>query len=130
MVSHPAEARKITSVEDDGEKASKKGQTKGKWKSSQDPAAPQGQEGTQEEPEAGGSEMETEAQEEPPSSDHESEISSPRSEQSSIKTEDERMVGMEEVTAATGDMILETPQKQEAPSCKGKDPGAPDEPQQ
>ena len=39
------------------------------------------------------------------------------------------MVGMEEVTAATGDMTLETPQDQEASSHPDEDPGTQNEPQ-
>ena len=39
------------------------------------------------------------------------------------------MVGLDEVTAATGDMTLETPQDQEAPSHQDEDPGTQDEPQ-
>ena len=73
--------------------------------------------------------METEAQDEPQPSDHESEISTPRSEQSSIKSDEERMVGLDEVTATTGDMTLETPQDQEAPSHPDDNPGTQDKPQ-
>ena len=73
--------------------------------------------------------METEAQDEPQPSDHESEISTPCSEQSSIKTDEERMVNLDEVMATTGDMTLETPQGQEVPSQPDDDSGTQDEPQ-
>ena len=73
--------------------------------------------------------METEAQDEPQPSDHESEISTPHSDQSSIKSDEERMVGMDKVMAATGDMTLETPQDQGVPPRPDEDSGTRDEPQ-
>ena len=84
-------------------------QVEGDRGSGQDTTTPQGQEGPHGAPKVEGAKMETEAQDEPQPSDHESEISTPCSEQSSIKSDEERMVGLEEVTAATGDMTLETP---------------------
>ena len=92
-------------------------------------ATPQGQEGPHRGLEVEAAKMETEAQDEPQPSDHESEILTPRSEQSSIKSDEERMVGLDEVTAATEDMTLETPQGQEAPSHQDDDPGTQGEPQ-
>ena len=89
----------------------------------QDTATPQGQEGPHGGHKAETAKMETEAQDEPQPSDHESEISTPRSEQSSIKSDEERMVGLDKVTAATGDMTLETPWDQEMPSHPDDDPG-------
>ena len=56
--------------------------------------------------------------------------STPRSEQSSIKSDEEQMVGLDEVTAATGDMTLDAPWDQEAPSHPDDDPGTQDEPQE
>ena len=64
--------------------------------------------------------MEIETQDEPQPSDHESEISTPRSEQSLIKSQEERMVSVDEVTSATGGMTLETPKDQEAPPHRSK----------
>ena len=127
---HPAEAKRIASAAGNDKPASEKEQAGENRESAQDTATPQGQKGPQGGPEAEATEMETEDQEEPPPSDHESEISTPRSEQSSIKSDEERMVGLEEVTAVTGGMILDTPQRQEAPSCPDDGPGTQDEPQE
>ena len=127
---HPAEARRLAFTEGNNDNVPEREQVEGDRGSGQDTATPQGQEGPHGGREAETAKMETEAQDEPQPSDHESEISTPRSEQSSIKTDEERMVGLDEVTAATGDMTLETPRDQEAPSHQDDDTGTQGEPQE
>ena len=126
---YPAEAKRLASAEGGDDNVPEGEQAEGDQEPGRDTTTPQGQEGSHETPEVEGTKMETETQNEPQPSDHESEILTPRSEQSSIKSDEERMVGMEEVMATTGDMTLETPRDQEASSHPDEDPGTQDEPQ-
>ena len=61
-----------------------------------------------------GTEMETETQDEPQPSDQELCLSSPHFDQSSIKSEEARMVDISEVTSATEVLTLTTPRTEEA----------------
>ena len=106
---HPSEAKRLASTSGATEEEPKVEQAEVDQGMGQDTTTSQGQEEPRRGPEAEAAKMETEAQDEPHQSDHELEISTPRSEQSSIKSDEEWIIGMDEVTAATNDMTLGTP---------------------
>ena len=126
---HPSEAKKIASTSGATEDVPEVRQAEADQGMGRDATTSQGQDKPRGSPKAEAAEMETEVQDEPHQSDHESEISTPQSEQSSIKSDEEQIIGMDEVTATTHDMTLDTPRGQEAESHLEHNPGTQDEPQ-
>ena len=105
---HLAEAKRIASAEE-GEAGTPGGeQMEESQEAGQDTTTQQDQTGSHGTLEAEGTKMETENQDEPQPSDQESDLSSPCSDQSSIKSDEARMVDISEVTSATGYMTLDT----------------------
>ena len=126
---HPTEAKKITSAEEDATGTSTGEQVEESEKAGQDVVTQQDQAEAHRAPEVEGAEVEMETQEEPPPSDQESDISSPCSDQSSIKSDEVRMVDITDVTSTTEDMTLNMPQVTETSAQPSEASGTQAKPQ-
>ena len=110
---HPTEAKRIASAGEDTTGTPAGEQMEESKKAGQNVVTQQDQAEAHGAPEVESAEMEMEIQDEPQLSDQESDISTPRSDQSSIKSDEARMVDITGVTSATEDMTLDMPQVEE-----------------